>query len=403
MEQSQLYQRAQALQPKLIAWRRDFHRHPEIGYEEFRTSEIVAKHLESLGLEVTRNVGKTGVVGVLRGETEGPTFALRADMDALPIQDQKVADYSSQVEGKAHLCGHDAHTTILMGAAELLTSLGRPKSGNIKFVFQPAEEGLAGARAMIQDGVLENPKVDAIAGLHMTPGQDTGTVGVSKGVAFASADRLVIRILGKGGHAARPHEGIDAIAVSAQVITALQNLASRMVDPLEPVVVTIGKITGGYMGTAIAPEVEMIGTVRTLSPSIRERMPALIEQVVSGVCSSFGAGYEVIYGDGYPVVVNDLGMVDLLAETVDSLEWAKGWSSIQPSTGGEDFAFYCEQIPGVFFRLGSGNEEERTRYPLHHPMFDLDETVMPYGVGMLSAVALEFLARNTTSKGEHGQ
>ncbi|WP_338543724.1 M20 metallopeptidase family protein [Paenibacillus tundrae] len=396
MQHIDLYQLAQELQPRLVDWRRDFHRHPEIGYEEHRTSEIVAAHLESLGLEVTRHVGKTGVVGLLRGESDGPTFALRADMDALPIQDQKTVEYSSQIEGKAHLCGHDAHTTILMGAAELLTKLGRPQSGNIKFVFQPAEEGLAGARAMIQDGVLENPKVDAIAGLHVTPGQDTGTVGVSRGVAFASADRLVIRVLGKGGHAARPHEGIDAIAVSAQVITALQNLASRMVDPLEPVVVTIGKITGGYMGTAIADEVEMIGTVRTLSPAVRERMPALIEQVVSGVCSSFGAGHEVIYGDGYPVVVNDLDMVDFLGETVDGLDWAKGWSSIPPSTGGEDFAFYCEQIPGVFFRLGSGNEEERTRYALHHPMFDLDENVMPYGVAMLSAIALQFLSKNTT-------
>ncbi|GAB1155073.1 M20 family metallopeptidase [Paenibacillus illinoisensis] len=403
MEQTSLFELAQQLQPKLTNWRRDFHRHPEIGYEEVRTSGIVAEHLESLGLEVTRHVGRTGVVGLLRGETDGPTIALRADMDALPIQDQKSAEYRSKVEGKAHLCGHDAHTTILMGAAELLTGLGRPKSGNIKFVFQPAEEGLAGARAMIQDGVLENPKVDAIAGLHVTPGQDTGTVGVSKGVAFASADRLVIRVFGKGGHAARPHEGIDAIAVSAQVITALQNIASRLVDPLEPVVVTIGKITGGYMGTAIAPEVEMIGTVRTLSPTLRERMPALIEQVVRGVCASFGAGHEVVYGDGYPVVVNDHTMVDLLTETVDGLEWTKGWSSIPPSTGGEDFAFYCEQIPGVFFRLGSGNEDERTRYPLHHPMFDLDETAMPYGVGMLSSIALEFLARNTTSEGERSK
>ncbi|OMF07942.1 M20 family metallopeptidase [Paenibacillus sp. FSL H7-0942] len=403
MNRSELIQLAQPLQAQLSAWRRDLHQHPEIGYEEHRTSAIVAEHLENLGLEVTRNVGQTGVTGLLRGETDGPTFALRADMDALPIQDQKAVEYRSQVEGKAHLCGHDAHTSILMGAAQLLTGLGRPKSGNIKFIFQPAEEGLAGARAMIQDGVLENPKVDAIAGLHMTPGQDTGTLGVSQGVAFASADPLIIKVFGKGGHAARPHEGIDAIAVSAQVITALQNIVSRMVDPLEPAVVTIGKITGGYMGTAIAPEVEMIGTVRTLSPAIRERMPALIEQVVKGVCDSFGAGCEVVYGDGYPVVVNDLGMVDLLTETCDQVNAEKGWTYIKPSTGGEDFAFYCEQVPGVFFRLGSGNDEERTRYPLHHPMFDLDETAMPYGVGMLSAVALEFLARNTTSEGEQSQ
>lgn len=403
MVHTQLLELAQSLQLRLTTWRRDFHQHPEIGYEELRTSAIVAEHLERLGLEVTTNVGHTGVVGLLRGESDGPTIALRADMDALPIQDQKAAAYRSQTEGKAHLCGHDAHTSMLMGAAELLTGLGRPKSGNIKFIFQPAEEGLAGARAMIQDGALLNPQVDAIAGLHVTPGMDTGTVGVTKGVAFASADPLVIRIFGKGGHAARPHEGIDAIAVSAQVITALQNVASRMVDPLEPVVVTIGKITGGYMGTAIAPEVEMIGTVRTLSPGLRAKMPELIEQVVSGICASFGAGHEVIYGDGYPPVVNDDGMVDFLTDTINGLDWAKGWSSIKPSTGGEDFAFYGEQIPGVFFRLGSGNDEERTRYPLHHPMFDLDESVMPYGVGLLSVVALEFLARHTTPQKERAK
>ncbi|GGG02910.1 hydrolase [Paenibacillus albidus] len=394
MKISELLAAAQPLQEQLSAWRRDFHRHPEIGYEEIRTSGIVAAHLASLGLEVTTNVGRTGVVGVLRGETPGPTIGLRADMDALPIQDQKTVSYASEVPDTAHLCGHDAHTAILMGAAQLLAGLGRPKKGNIKFVFQPAEEGLAGAREMIKDGVLDNPKVDVMAGLHMFPGLDTGTLGVSKGVAFASADSLTIKILGKGGHAARPHEGVDAIAVAAQVISALQNIPSRMVDPLEPVVITIGKISGGYMGAALAPEVELTGTVRTLSAGVRAQMPAMIEQVVAGVCSSFGAGYELSYGEGYPIVLNDPGMVDLMTETSEELLGEKVWNYIKPSTGGEDFAFYCEKVPGVFFRLGSGNGEERTRYPLHHPKFDLDETALPYGVAMLSAMALNFLNRN---------
>lgn len=394
MEINELLQLAKPLQQQLTAWRRDFHRHPETGYEEFRTSALVAEHLEKLGLEVTRNVGGTGVVGLLRGETPGPTIGLRADMDALPIQDQKTVDYSSQVAGKAHLCGHDAHTAILMGTAQLLTELGKPKAGNIKFIFQPAEEGLAGARAMIEDGVLENPRVEAIAGLHMFPDLETGKLGVSKGVAFASADAFTVKVLGKGGHAARPHEGIDAIAVSAQVISALQNISSRMVDPLEPVVVTIGKISGGYMGTAIAPEVEMTGTIRTLSRELRERMPGLVEQVVGGVCASFGAGYELKFGAGYPIVINDPDMVDLMTVTSEQVYGSKQWSYIKPSTGGEDFAFYCEHVPGVFFRLGSGNGEERTRYPLHHPMFDLDETALPYGVSLLSAIALNFLNRN---------
>ncbi|ASA21366.1 M20 metallopeptidase family protein [Paenibacillus donghaensis] len=393
MNISGLLAAARPLQEQLSAWRRDFHRHPEIGYEEVRTSAIVAAHLRCLGLEVTTGVGRTGVVGLLRGETPGPTIGLRADMDALPIQDQKSVPYASEVADKAHLCGHDAHTAILMGAAQLLAGLGRPKTGNIKFVFQPAEEGLAGAREMIKDGVLENPKVDAMAGLHMFPGLDTGTFGVSKGVAFASADSLTIKILGKGGHAARPQEGVDAIAVSAQVISALQNIPSRMIDPLEPVVITIGKISGGYMGAALAPEVEMIGTVRTLSAGVRSQMPALIERVVSGVCSSFGAGYELSYGTGYPIVLNDEAMVDLMTQTSEQLLGGKVWNDIKPSTGGEDFAFYCEQVPGVFFRLGSGSADESTRYPLHHPKFDLDETTLPYGVAMLSALALNFVNR----------
>lgn len=380
------------LKGQLIEWRRDFHQHPEIGFEEHRTSAIVAEHLRKLGLEVTMNVGKTGVVGLLRGEQSGPTIALRADMDALPIQDLKTAAYRSQIAGKAHLCGHDAHTSMLMGAAELLSGLGKPKQGNIKFIFQPAEEGLAGAKAMMDDGVLEEPKVDAIAGLHVFPGLSTGTIGVTKGVAFASADSMEITIIGKGGHAARPHETIDAIAVSAQVIVALQNIASRMVDPLEPVVVTIGKIEGGYMGAAIAAEVKMVGTVRTLSPSLRAQMPVLVERVIRGVAESFGAEYKLDYRMSYPVVQNDEVMVDKVTEASEQLFGSKCWNYIKPSTGGEDFAFYSEVIPGAFFRLGTGNDDAKTRYPLHNAHFDLDEEALPLGSAMLTAIALHYLA-----------
>jgi len=377
---------------KLVRWRRDFHEHPEIAYEEFRTSSIVADHLKSLGLEVRTQVGKTGVVGLLRGEEPGPTFALRADMDALPIQDQKDAAYRSKHAGKAHLCGHDAHTSILMGAAELLAGLGKPKRGNVKFIFQPAEEGGAGAKAMMDDGALRDPKVDAIAGLHMYPGLPTGSFGVTRGTAFASVDSIEIKIFGKGGHAARPHEGVDAIAVSAQVITALQHIASRMVDPLDPVVVSIGKLSGGVMGTVIADEVSMSGTIRTLSSGLRSQMPALVEQVIRGVTESMGAKYELDYIMSYPVVRNDDGMVDFLTRTNEKLFGDKRWSYLKPSTGGEDFGFYAEEIPGVFFRLGSGDGRAETSYPLHHPKFDLDEEALPYGAAMLSALAVAYLS-----------
>ncbi|MFD1991007.1 M20 family metallopeptidase [Paenibacillus nicotianae] len=388
---AQLLPAAQSMQETLTAWRRDLHIHPEIGYEEVRTSAIVAEHLQRLGLEVQTGIGKTGVVGLWRGLEPGPTIGLRADMDALPIQDAKQTSYASQTEGKAHLCGHDAHTTMLMGAAELLTSIGRPASGNIKFVFQPAEEGLAGADAMIQDGVLEHPHVDAMAGLHVFPSLQIGEVSVCKGVAFASADFFTLRIIGKGGHGARPHEGVDAITVSAQVISALQQITSRMIDPLETAVVSIGQIQGGTMAAAIASEVNMLGTVRTLSAEVRAQMPIKIRQVIEGIVSSFGADYELDYQMNYPVVKNDNQMVDFLTATCDLMAAGPEWQYTRPSTGGEDFAFYAEQVPAVFFRLGTSNGQPETSYPLHHPMFDLDESALPYGVAMLSAIALHYL------------
>lgn len=388
---AQLLPTAQSMQETLTIWRRDLHIHPEIGYEEVRTSAIVAEHLQRLGLEVQTGIGKTGVVGIWRGLEPGPTIGLRADMDALPIQDAKQTSYASQTEGKAHLCGHDAHTTMLMGAAELLTSIGRPASGNIKFVFQPAEEGLAGADAMIQDGVLEHPHVDAMAGLHVFPSLQVGKVSICKGVAFASADFFTLRIVGKGGHGARPHEGVDAIAVSAQVISALQQITSRMIDPLETAVVSIGQIQGGTMAAAIASEVNMLGTVRTLSAEVRAQMPIKIRQVIEGIVSSFGADYELDYQMNYPVVKNDNQMVDFLTATCDLMSAGPEWQYTRPSTGGEDFAFYAEQVPAVFFRLGTSNGQPETSYPLHHPMFDLDESALPYGVAMLSAIALHYL------------
>jgi amidohydrolase len=231
-----------------------------------------------------------------------------------------------------------------------------------------------------------------MAGLHVFPALPTKSIAVTKGVAFASADSIAIKIIGKGGHAARPHEAVDAITVSAQVISALQHVASRLVDPLDPVVVTIGKIQGGYMGTAIAPEVEMVGTVRTLSPSLRAKMPELIETIIRGVTQSFGADYDFKYNIGYPVVINNEGMVDFLTQTSERLFGEKRWEYVKPSTGGEDFAFYSETVPSVFFRLGVSNEQEYTSYSLHHPKFDLDENALPYGVAMLSAVALAYLS-----------
>lgn len=392
---SELLEKASKLREKLIEWRRDFHQHPELGFEEFRTSEIVAEHLASLGLEVQRGVGKTGVVATLRGTGPGPTIALRADMDGLPMDDQKQVPYRSQVPGKAHACGHDAHTSILMGTAQFLIEQNIPFKGNIKFLFQPAEEGLAGAEAMIKDGVLDNPKVDAIAGLHVFYGVPTGRVTVVRGVAMAASDRITIKVIGKGGHAAHPHRSVDSVSVTAEVISALQHIVSRQTDPLESAVITIGQIQGGSASNIIAPEVVLNGTVRTLNESIRKEMPERIERVVKGVTEALGATYEFTYKMGYPTVINDDGMVDLMWSAAEEVLGKGKVELVKPSMGGEDFAYYTHHVPGVFFRLGAGSAEKNIEYPHHHPLFDIDEDALPIGVAMLSQIALTYLEKNT--------
>jgi len=394
-QSSALLAEASKLRDKLTEWRRDFHQHPELGFEEIRTSGIVAEHLEKLGLEVQRGVGKTGVVATLHGTQPGPTIALRADMDALPMQDQKQVPYRSQVPGKAHTCGHDAHTSILMGTAQFLVEQKIPFKGNIKFIFQPAEEGLAGAQAMIEDGVLENPKVDAIAGLHVFYGAPTGRVTVVRGVAMAAADRIAIKIIGKGGHAAHPHRSIDSVSVTAEVLSALQHIVSRQVDPLQSAVITIGQINGGTASNIIAPEVVMKGTVRTLNEAIRSEMPARIEKVIKGVTEALGASYEFEYTRGYPTVSNDDVMVDHMWEAATKVLGGSKVELSLPSMGGEDFSYYTHHVPGVFFRLGVGSDEKNIEYPHHHPLFDIDEDGLPIGVAMLTQIALTYLEKTT--------
>lgn len=393
-QSSEILEKASELKEQLIAWRRDFHQHPELGFEEVRTAEIVARHLEQLGLEVKRGVGRTGVTAVLRGKEPGPTIGLRADMDALPIQDQKQVEYRSHVSGKMHACGHDAHTSILMGTAQFLTQMRRPERGAIKFIFQPAEEGLGGAQAMIEDGVLSDPQVDAIAGLHVFPFVPVGRITAVRGIGCAASDSIQIRIIGRGGHAAYPHMTVDAIAVSAEVISALQHIASRNVDPLDSVVITIGSIHGGTARNVIAPEVVLEGTVRTLNPELREQMPGRIERVIRGVTEALGATYEFTYHMGYPSVKNDDAMVDLVLKASEHVLGAGKYEIVKPSMGGEDFSYYTHKIPGVFFRLGVGNKEKDAVYPLHHPQFDLDEDALPIGVAMLAEVAHLFLQNN---------
>ncbi|MFO8059519.1 MAG: M20 family metallopeptidase, partial [Bacillota bacterium] len=308
--------RAEKLLPEVVELRRQFHMNPELGMEEFETAGTVAAYLEDLGIEVRTGVGGTGVVGLLRGSAPGRTAALRADMDALPIEEDSGAEYASRVPGKMHACGHDAHTANLLGTARLLaeiTSGGENLSGNVKFLFQPAEEGPGGAEPMIADGALGDPDVDAVFGLHVHTDLPTGKIALQEGVSSASADSADITVVGRGGHGAHPEHAVDSVVVAAHVITALQTLVSRETGPTDSAVITVGRINGGFRSNVIAPRVEMAATVRALTPEIRRALPGRIERIVEGVTRAMRADYELEYSFGYPPLENDPEITALVA------------------------------------------------------------------------------------------
>lgn len=383
---------AHALRRDLVAWRRQLHANPELAYQEHATSTFVRERLERMGLRPSPPLaGGTGLTCLIEGASDGPTVALRADMDALPIQEAGDVPYASRIPGIAHLCGHDAHTTMLLGAAALLVDR-RPPKGHVKLLFQPAEEGGAGAARMIADGALESPPVGAVFGLHVDPNQDVGRLSATPGPATAASDGIDIVVIGEGGHAARPHQAVDAIAVAAQVVTALQQVVSRHTDPLLPLVVTVGRIEGGFARNVIAPSVRMEGTVRSFDPGLRERLPGLLQRAVSGVTQAFGARHEFAYRHGYPSLRNDPALIPTLA-TVVAEEVGEGSLGVGgPSLGGEDFSFYAERVPGLMARLGVRNEARGIVHPLHHPRFDLDEDALPIGAAVLAGFARRWLA-----------
>lgn len=384
---------AEALGGRLTAWRRHLHRHPELAFEEVETAAFVAETLRGLGLDVQTGVGRTGVVGLVGGQGPGPTVALRADMDALPIQDEKSAPYASTRPGKMHGCGHDAHTAMLLGAAHLLAARP-PERGSVKLVFQPAEEGLAGAAAMIEDGVLTGPDVAAIFAIHVHHTLEVGQLSVCTGQSSAASDAFDLTILGEGGHGAHPHLSVDAVTVAAEVVTALQQLVSRQTNPLQPLVITVGKIGGGYARNVIAPSVRLEGTVRSLHPEVRERVPVLLERLVRGVCEAFGATYRLEYRHGYPSVYNDPALLPVLEGAAEAVLGPGRLSVREPSMGGEDFAYYTQRVPGMIFRLGVRNEAKGIVHPLHHPKFDLDEAALPLGSALHAELAYRYLGRS---------
>jgi amidohydrolase len=369
---------AQQLAPRLIEIRRHIHAHPELSGQEYQTAAYVAGVLSSCGIVVQEGVGKTGVIGELVGRTDERLVAVRTDMDALPITERTPLEFASRKPGVMHACGHDVHTTVGLGTAMVLSQLGELLPGNTRFLFQPAEEIAQGAGWMVRDGAMND--VSAIFSLHVFPSIPAGSIGIRYGALTAAADDLEIFIMGESGHGARPHEAVDAIWIASQVITTLQQAISRTQNPLRPIVLTIGQISGGRAPNVIADQVRLAGTVRSLHPDTHADLPEWVEQIVASVCKMYGARYEVNYRRGVPSVQNDLALTQLLEESA-----REAWGSDrvivlpEPSLGAEDFSMYLEQAPGTMFRLGIGFKD-KPNPPLHHPQFEVDESAIITGV-----------------------
>lgn len=375
-----------AITPALIETRHDIHRHPELSGHEERTAALVAARLRALGMDVRTGVGGHGVIGELRGAKEGRTFALRADMDALPMREEGTPPYQSGRPGVMHACGHDGHTTCLLGAAEVLAGQRDTFAGTVRFLFQPAEETGAGAKKMCEGGAMDG--ADAVVALHAWPPLPVGQIGIRPGAMTASADTFEILVRGKGAHAAYPHLGIDPIVTAAQITLALQTLASREIEPTEPVVVTVGEFAAGSAPNIIPESARLAGTIRTHAHHVRQAIPERLRRIAEGLCTAARATCDVHFREGTPPVVNAPEIAQLIADAAGE---ALGPGNVFPlpsaSMGAEDFAFYLEHAPGALFRLGLGNPT-----PLHSPLFDFTDAAIPVGVRVLSATALRFLA-----------
>ncbi len=373
----------------VINTRRDLHRIPEPAYTEEKTSAYVAEYLRKERLEVQTGVARTGVLGLMELGGPGSTLMIRADMDALPISEETGLPFASQHKGAMHACGHDAHMAMVLGTATILNKVKDTLNGNIKFLFQPAEEGPGGAKAMIKAGVLENPRVDHSIGCHVWPAIPEGTIGVKAGALMAAMDRFDIRIIGKAGHGAMPHLCVDALEVGTQVANALQRITSRQMNPLTPTVVTIGSFHAGTTFNIIPGEAELCGTTRTFDRAIWNSWPERIEKIVRGVCQSMGADYELKYTQGYPPLCNDESMAEVVRRCAEKVVGEEQVIAPERTMGGEDMAFYLEKSRGCFFFLGVGREGCP---PLHNPRFDLNEEVLLIGVETYCRVALELLS-----------
>jgi len=391
--------RAQEQREDLIRTRRDLHQHPELAYREERTSKIVAERLAELGLSVRTEVAKTGVVGVLNGKEEGKVIGIRVDMDALPIADEKECQYASDHPGVGHLCGHDAHTAIGLGAAAVLSSLKEGFPGSVKFLFQPAEESLdsqcpSGAQSMIQEGALEDPALDALLGIHLWPEMPVNQVGIRSGVILTGLNLFQIRVKGEKSHTARSDLGVDAILAASHLVLALQSLVSREAHPSEPINLNIGMIEGGQAPNTLADQVTMRGSIRACNPAMGERLPEKMERIIGSTAAALRAEAHLDYRSYLPPLLNEERLTSLVEEAALQILPAQQVARLDlPRLAGDDFAYMAQRVPACYVFLGAGNEWKGIARPSHHPLFDIDEDCLPVAVALLSLAAIRFLGQ----------
>lgn len=398
MLKNEILKIAKEIKQEIIDARRQIHMHPETGFEEKETSEFVIKKLKELDLEIQTKVAKYGVIATIRGGAgKGKTIAIRADMDALSMQELNDVPYKSKVDGKMHACGHDAHTAILLGVAKILVKLKDKIKGNVKLFFQPAEEGLGGALPMVKEGALKDPDVSAVIALHVEDEVEVSKIKIIDGPISASSDVLSINITGKGGHAAYPHDAIDPIMVSAQIINAIQTVASRYTDPLNPVVVTIATFHSGSIYNVIPDSAQLTGSIRALSPKVRDETHAHLHKIIKGVAESFGAKAEVDIKRGYSPGINTVELNTIFKEAADELFGPDtAYTKNVPGMGAEDFFEFSDnyRIPVSMFHLGIRNDKKGINYPIHNPRFDIDEDALPIGYSVLAFTAIKYLEKS---------
>ncbi|NRT76988.1 M20 metallopeptidase family protein [Clostridium beijerinckii] len=386
---------ANLIKDELIKIRRDLHEHPELGFEEVRTSKVIKDFLESNNIPYIQ-VAKTGVCGIIKGTKEGKnkTIALRGDIDALPIKDMKTCEFKSKIDGRMHACGHDAHTTILMGAAKLLNNNKDKFSGTVKLLFEPAEETTGGATPMINEGVLDNPRVDCVIGLHVDEETKCGTIKIKKGVVNAASNPFSVKITGQGGHGASPHTTIDPIVIASHIVVALQTIVSREISPVNPIVITVGTLHAGTAQNIIPGEATLSGMIRTMTKEDRAFAIKRLNEIVNGIAVMSRAKAEVKIEESYPCLYNDDEFVDLISDSANEILGKENvLEQKAPKMGVESFAYFANERPSAFYFLGSGNKEKNTTEPAHSNLFNIDEDCLPIGVSIQALAAFNYLTK----------